>query len=441
MSQGNINRLTNEYTLFEATFRSTVSYLVVVSFFLTGNGFTNSIFTFYWYYPVYLVLIAYWVLAYRTINKVAIFGLSLMLLHSTLVLILHRFSGAEFMLKQVINIFFSTVVFAYFLRHEQYDIVEIFRKYCNVSKIVAIIGFVQVALFAVGAGDLFLKVFPFDSNISTRLQSVTLEPSFIAYTLCPVVFLSLYNLFNRRRLMFGYTWSLLFVLAYLLTISAVAMVALVFVFLVLYFNPFTLNRALMVVAIFSVMAGLVVLVYETVPNIRLRIDDTLYALSNDITKEEVYLNVNLSTYALLSNLYVTEHAVASAPLLGSGVGTYELAYDNILPEHMKAYWTLNRSDANSMAFRLMVETGIIGFLVVIYFLYRFRIKRLVTWSIEKEILWIINNGILIMILLWLVRSGHYSIHGRILFVLMYYYSYQYFYNDGKENGYLSDGSA
>ena len=196
-----------------------------------------------------------------------------------------------------------------------------------------------------------------------------------------------------------------------------------------------------VVVIFSVIIGLVVAVYYTVPNIKLRIDDTLYAVSNDITKEDVYLNVNLSTYALLSNFYVTQHAVASAPLLGSGVGTYELAYDNILPEHMKAYWTLNRSDANSMGFRLAVEVGLIGFLAVVYFLYHFRVKRLVTWSVEKEILWVINNGILIMILLWLIRSGHYSIHGRILFVLMYYYSCKYFYNDGKENGYLSDSSS
>ena len=439
--QESTTSLSRQFTLFEAVFKNAVSYLIVISFFVTGNGFTNSIFTFYWYYPVYLILICYWILAYRTLNKGAITVLALILLHSVVVLTLHRFSGAALVLKQVVNICFSTVVFALYLRHEQYDVIGIFRKYCNVSKLVAIVGFIQVALFAMGLGELFLKVVPFESNISTRLQSVTLEPSFIAYTLCPVVFVSLYNIFNRRRLFFGYTWSVLFVVAYLLTVSAVAMVGLVLSLLILYFNPFTISRAMFVGIIFATIVGLVAAVYQSVPNIKLRIDDTLYAMTNDITKEEVYLKVNLSTYALLSNFYVTKHAFFSAPVLGSGFGTYELAYDNILPDHMKDYWALNRSDANSMAFRLLVETGLVGIIVISLGLYYFRIKKLVTSSAMKEVLWVINNGILVMMLLWLIRSGHYSIHGRILFVLIYYYSSKFFYQDGKANGYFGDGAT
>ena len=86
---------------------------------------------------------------------------------------------------------------------------------------------------------------------------------------------------------------------------------------------------------------------------RLRVDDTLFGITKEITDKDVYLTVNLSTYAWLSNMYVAKESLKENPLTGNGLGTHESAYDRHLPHHMRDYFTFNREDANSMLLRLM----------------------------------------------------------------------------------------
>ncbi len=76
-----------------------------------------------------------------------------------------------------------------------------------------------------------------------------------------------------------------------------------------------------------------------------------------------------------------------------------------------------------MFFRLLAETGLIGTFFLIFLIFKSRIKFIYSENIpeSKLIYWLINNGIFVLILLRLLRQGHYTMLGFTLFLLMYFY--------------------
>src|SRR5690606_5529499 len=112
----------------------------------------------------------------------------------------------------------------FFFVHEDYSFDKIFRKYILVAKYILVIGFIQSFMFVMEYGDVFLEIFSFlkSTNISARFQSLSDEPSFIAITFAPIVFVAMHNLFYRRKYLLTDPWSCLFILGYLLTLSSSA---------------------------------------------------------------------------------------------------------------------------------------------------------------------------------------------------------------------------
>ncbi len=405
--------------------KNCVSYIILLSIFLTGNGLEFPGFTIYWYYPLYVLFIAYGILVHRSVSRMFFAITAVVVIHSFLVFVADMAVRNDLIVKQVVNLIFSALVFAVYIRFENYDWKEIFRKYITVAKVVVIIGFVQVGLVLAGQGKVFQMLFPMDTNLTFRFQSLTLEPSFIAYTFAPIVFISLHNLFFPKKYFLGRIWSFLFVFSYVLTFSLIGYVGLIIALLLLYFYKITITRILLSAAAIVFIAALGYLSYLLVSEIRVRVDDTIYALNQDFMDRDVYENVNLSTYTFLSNYYVTVNAVEERPLLGGGLGTNEAIFEKTLPEPMQNYSSLNKKDANSMALRLLSETGLSGLLIFVLFLYVYKLSyRQCALSDEAKMLWLINNGILLMLILCLMRNGHYTIHGRFLFVFIFYYSYR-----------------
>jgi len=408
-------------------FKKIISYLIIASIFISGNGIVEIGFTVYWYYLLYIPFALFCCLTYHKINKHVVWVLLTLMAYS---LVTYQY-GLHLVFKQIIGISFTAFVFYNYLLFENFDIGEIIRKYVVFSKTVLVIGFIQVFLFAIAiscdaAGDVYLFVFQFlkGSNISYRFQSVTQEPSYLAYAFAPVVFLSLHNLLEKSSYLISRRWSVLFILGYLLTFSVVAFIGLLMmVFFIAIKNP-SLNKLTLKYFGFVLVISLCYLFYTVIPIIRTKVDDTLTQISQDIFKENRYRAMNYSTYAFLSNLRVTKDSFKEHPLTGTGLGTYELTYDKFLPEELKNYSQLNRRDANSMGLRLISETGLIGFSFFLFFLIRFRIKSKMINSSRQDFMWIVNTGILIMILLILVRNGDYIFLARVLFLLMYYFTYK-----------------
>lgn len=80
---------------------------------------------------------------------------------------------------------------------------------------------------------------------------------------------------------------------------------------------------------------------------------------------------------------------------------------------------LNVEDANSLFLRLRSETGLLGLLLIFIFIFKFHIIRK---NDKSGYLWIINNGILSMFAIRLLRFGHYFATGFFFFFWLYYFS-------------------
>lgn len=403
------------------------SYLIMVSIFISGDGIAEVGFTFYWYYIIYIPFFLFGLMAYRKFDWNVFLILCLIAVYS---LLTFQYDLSR-VIKQLVNISFSIAVFYFLLAFEKFDYQKIIRKYIAVCKIVLIIGFIQVALYALdaagfGTGKYFLAVFQFlkTSHISYRFQSITQEPSYLAYVFAPVAFLSLYGILTNEYFIVNRKWGFLFILAYLLTFSLVAYVGLICMVLVIFFRSITPAKIYGSVIVLAFLYLFAYFSYKKIELIKIRVDETLSALKDGIIEDENYKKVNFSSYAILTNWHVTQESINDHPLTGNGLGSYELLYDKHLPDELKEYATINREDANSMAFRMLAEIGFIGFGAFFIFLLRFRIGYSINYSVDERFLWVFNNGILIMVLLFLMRNGNYTMHGRLFFILLLYYTYQ-----------------
>jgi O-antigen ligase len=80
----------------------------------------------------------------------------------------------------------------------------------------------------------------------------------------------------------------------------------------------------------------------------------------------------------------------------------------------------NKMDANSMLLRLMSETGLYGLILMISLIIRCWIFK--KGAADRET-WVMSNGLSLIIIIYLIRQGHYFINGFPLFLWMFYYLY------------------
>jgi hypothetical protein len=235
--------------------------------------------------------------------------------------------------------------------------------------------------------------------------------------------MSFYNLFYNQVFFFNKKWSIAFVVGYVLTFSAVAYFSIILILLLMYFQNFTLRKLTYVFFVFFGISVLAYIAYENLEEIKKRVDDTYVGVTEGIIANERYTTVNLSTYSLLSNAYATKRSLEEQPLTGGGLGNYSLIYDKYIPSRLKEYIMLSSEEASSLGLRLLAETGLIGFLAFCFFILKFRIKSNPLYSHDEKFLWLFNSSIFILAILLVLRSGDYSATGRILFFLIYYYTY------------------
>jgi hypothetical protein len=133
---------------------------------------------------------------------------------------------------------------------------------------------------------------------------------------------------------------------------------------------------------------------------------------------------NLSTYVLISNLYIAKRNIQEHPL-GSGIGSHHFMYlEHYLklmspPEYLviQKKQTDNSFDANSLFTRICSEFGLIGFIFILYML-SFAIKTYKTDDL------FFSQGVVIYFLLKLFRDGTYFPPEIFLFVWLMYFTYK-----------------
>lgn len=398
-----------------------ISYTFILSIFCSSimlNSKSISI-DIYWYYPLFAFFLSYFFL------NGLLLELDKKLLYSILIIFfLSIIAGNKHLInvaKQLVNLSFFILSSYAYLKYMKFDYDKIMKHYFVVAKVFVIFGFFQVIICALGFSDTFRSLFSFltiPGSLTFRFQSFDREPSFAAYTLSLALLISVYNIIYRKNVFISIKWSYLFIIAYFLTFSLIAYIGIIILSLFFYFIELNFKRILLFIPFSLLFLSIIYIAYSS-PSINKRINDTILAFSgslNDISK------VNQSTFAIYSNYIVTKSAISHKPIIGSGLGTHELNFNKYAPLYIKNHSEINKKEAASLTLRLLSECGLVGFLLFLGFILKNKIKFRRGMNDNEIKFWLINNGIFLMILLRLIRQGHYTVSGFIFFLLLFYFT-------------------
>lgn len=300
----------------------------------------------------------------------------------------------NYLISQLLGILIvSTFYYNLIPLYEKEEIIEVYLKLCL---IIVFIGYILL-LFNLKSYDY-------------RLKSLFKEPAHYAIVVLPACY---YYLKKKKYILF-----LIVFISLLLSKSSLGYIGCALIFII---PNLTIRRVLKLIPIIPILIYIGYLTYENNYNFRIRFDDTYTSLSS-INNGKFKSNTNVSSYALMSNLFVAKSNFLEHPL-GSGFGSHMYVHEKIYskymspPEYIKTLKLekINSSDANSLFLRLFSDLGLLGLLFICYILYKFS-------SCYSYNDLIFSQGIFIYFLLKLVRDGHYFSPELYFFIWLLYYS-------------------
>lgn len=322
--------------------------------------------------------------------------------------------------KIFIGFFSSTLFYHYVIQVFDYDLKLLFRYYMKSAYIVSIIGIIQLVSFTVGFRPgydfhwIFNKWSITFGGLGIRMNSVFSEPAYFAAIIAPAFFVCVYNVIGRNPLFITKQQSWIMGITYLLSFSSLGILAVFFTILFLLFNLGFVRYSIVFIPLLIFTSNWA---YENVPEFRERWDGTFEIYTTD----NIYsYDIHGSSFVLYNNSHVAWQNFIRHPILGTGLGSHPIAFDKytLTNEEGAVQIDFNKMDANSMFLRLMSETGLYGMLLMIMLVFRCWVFK--QTAVERE-LWVMSNALLLIILLYLLRQGHYFINGFPFFLWMYYY--------------------
>jgi hypothetical protein len=322
--------------------------------------------------------------------------------------------------KIFIGFFSSCLFYHYVVQSYDFDLKELFRLYLISAYFVTLIGLVQLISFQIGfkPGYNFLWIFnkwnPSFGGLGVRMSSVFSEPAYFAATISPAFFTAVFNLFQRNTVFISKFQSVVIAIIYPLSFSSLGILAIFLTIILMLINLGTLRYAMIFVPLLIVTISYS---YKNVPEFRDRWDGTIEIYSTD----NIYdYDIHGSSFVLYNNSHVAWENFQRHPVFGTGLGGHPTAFDKytLTQEEGAVQIDFNKMDANSMFLRLMSETGVYGLTVMILLLFRSWILK--PRAIDDET-WVMSNGLAIIILIYLIRQGHYFLNGFPLFLWLHYY--------------------
>ncbi|MBO9634029.1 MAG: hypothetical protein J7578_13015 [Chitinophagaceae bacterium] len=326
-----------------------------------------------------------------------------------------------------LKIYLSIVIlysfYYYAVAYNNFDVFPLFVKYVYFARIVTVIGALQMISYLIGFKPganlnwFFNKWSYVEAGGWLRVNSIIAEPSQLAFVLAPAIFIAIYNLTNKKKYFFNLFTSLLILVITVLTFSTHAYIVLVLCVIIILMRRVSLGKSLVFL---SVLTALLVLIYNNVEMVRIRLDDS-FMIANDYNKmanSYQLSRLNTSSFTLYNNALVSIKSFESSPLVGSGLGSHSISFDkySLTNQYYLPFQDFNKQDANSLGLRIMSELGLLGLGIFLYILIKFRVKRT-----ARDEVWIISHSILVMMLAALLREGHYFISGVPLFIFIYIY--------------------
>jgi hypothetical protein len=428
-------------------FNALIDFFIYLNLFFTGYNFFKQPFEFNISYIPILLLLPIFIGRYR-LNTKTLFIILPLLVAGFLNMLLGNDNASNF-LKIFINISVNLVFYEYVMQHYEYNIEHMMRLYLKGCVIVAVYGIIQVVSYNIGFApgyNLKLILTPINKwglslgGFGLRANSFLSEPSYIASALGPAAFLSLYNLFRRDIELVSTRNALLILTCYILSFSSLAFTGLfIILFLIalnsgasryliatipliifLYFSAYNNSKEFQVRII-----GLKKLFIEGVLDKKMETEtnkDSYVTKREMISRRQIVKEVHGSSFILYNNYYVAKKNFMKNPLLGSGLGSHIIAFE----EHDLSYligeiYDSNGQDANSMFLRTMSEIGVLGIGFILFFIFGYYVSKDLTEN-EPSHFWLFSNALLIVILIQLFRQGNYTFNGFFMYAWMYYYN-------------------
>lgn len=419
-------------------------FLMVLSIFLDDFiiGYTNndarqaSAFDFYYYYLIFLSFLTYFMFKEKKmpfLPRWFLLPLLLLFLASFVAGIQSdklRFS----MLKQMIGITFSSVAYYNLIRFVKFDIKRLFDLYLKIAFWIALYGVAEEIMRLSGYNYLFANAKRVSVGLY-RVYSIMGEPYFLCVALIPAVYFYLNKILgtadfrDRKALM-----RLGVILAcYVFTFSSAGFIGLGIMAVLIAYNhrfltPTSGRFFILVILVFIFGPGLN-MEDLSLKEMEVRLTDSYKAFGTTGTLDKKQIaELNSSTFALYSNYLIAQKSFSANPILGSGLGTHEVTYNDYFEtlfgtKFMIMYGHFNQKDGNSLFIRMMSETGLLGLIIIFIFIIKFFAGRKYILDKETAYLTIINQGIFVVFIIRILRTGNYISQGFFFFFFLYYFTY------------------
>lgn len=304
--------------------------------------------------------------------------------------ILYKTNSFSSFISQFAGITFVSLYFYNFFSFFKNDLLKIVHDYVYLCFILVIVG-LPIYLYILLSGRI------------EGFHSIMNEPAHYSTFVLPAFFYSFKNKTFPRYIYKTILFSIL------ISGSSLAILGLGFSVLI---SPkeIKINRILFSTFLLSfLLIGL----YFFYGNFNQRVTDTANGIqSKDLT------GANLSSYAFVSNIFITQKSLENNLLFGSGLGSHEITHQKYLPniagvEEFEDYTNLNSKDANSLLLRTLSDFGLFGFFFIFYFIFRNY------YTGDNLKLLYLSRALLLYFFCKLIREGHYFSPEMYFFIFTY----------------------
>jgi hypothetical protein len=328
--------------------------------------------------------------------------------------------------KQLIGISLHSLVFYMLLKLNNFEIKRLFIIYLRIAIFVAIIGIFQEILYLSKFKELLFVIeknstnwslTSRDANTFLRINSIMPEPFSFCLAMMPACFVAFLSIFSKKYQFYSFRSSLIIIIVFLLSFSTVGYFGLILSLILIIFNQFKKKAILIKFAIIIFLLPFAI--YFNSPEFKERMD----SISNFFPGRFEIKNLNKTSYTLYMNYLVTKNVLKKNPFFGNGLGSHEISFRNfernIKIPNPNEFEILNERDAGSLFLRLLSETGSLGLISFIYFIFKFSVRKKLE---NDDYFWAINNSIMVLFFMRLIHQGNYISEGFFFFFWLYYFS-------------------
>jgi len=328
--------------------------------------------------------------------------------------------------KQFLGLLIHSTFFYMLIKFNNDNLKKLFSVYLQITFFVALIGVIQYVVFwfyQLSISDYhenicrYFRYLPFwrisFCQIGIRVNSISPEPASLCLVTFPAFFVSLYTIISNNKFFLSKGKSTIVILAFIFTYSTIGFIGILISLFFIYKNIKLMKfQRFLITFLFILLIYFLFSVQET----KVKFIQTKKAFYGELD----WQRTNQTTYTSLRNALVTYEVFKDNPIFGHGIGSRTISFNEYTEKYRIpnpiGIGILNIRDANSLLFRVLSETGLLGILILLFFIfYNFASTK----KYGDEFLFIINNSIFILFILRLIRQGNYFSEGFFFFFWLY----------------------